>query len=164
MNSFKSYVKSGKVKKKTPDPEEAKALLQQAEERLEYLQNIKISEKTAKFVFEAAYEATREAAQSLMALQGLKPYSHEATVCFAKEYYSFNDEEIALFDHFRKLRADSIYRAVKILVQDAQESVEFSRKFVEKVKCFHSQIPGKGDTSCPPTNQPADSPETREKS
>ena len=139
MNSFDNYIKAGKVKKKTPDPEEAKALLQQASDRLEYTQEKKITEKNAKFVFENAYEAAREAAQSLMSSKGFKPYSHEATVVFVKEHYSFSDNEISLFDHFRKLRADSIYRAVKIVEKDAQECVEFSRKFVEKVKSFPAQ-------------------------
>lgn len=137
MDSFNNYVKAGKVKKKTPDPEESKALLQQAQDRLDYLQDKKIIEKTAKFVFEDAYEASREAAQSLMSLAGFKPYSHEATVCFVKEYYNFAEDEIALFDHFRKLRADSIYRAVKIMEKDAQECLAFSITFVEKVKSLH---------------------------
>ena len=144
MDSFNNYVKSGKVKKKTLDPEEAKALLQQANDRLEYTQEKKITEKNAKFVFEGAYEAAREAAQSLMSLKGYKPYSHEATVIFVKEHYEFSDEEISLFDYFRKLRADSIYRAVKIVEKDAQECVEFSKKFVAKVKYFSQIAMGSG--------------------
>ena len=140
MDSFNNYVKAGKVKKKTPDPEEAKALLQQAKDRLEFTQEKKCTEKNAKFVFEQAYEAAREAAQSLMSIKGYKPYSHEATVSFVKEHYDFSDDEIHLFDHFRKLRADSIYRAVKIVERDAQECVEFSKKFVEKVESFYSKI------------------------
>lgn len=140
MNSFNNYIKSGKVKKKTPDPEEAQALLQQASDRLEYTQEKNITKKNAKFVFENTYEAAREAAQSLMSFKGFKPYSHEATVRFVKEYYQFSDEEISLFDHFRKLRADSIYRAVKIMEKDAQECLTFSITFVEKVKSLHHKF------------------------
>jgi hypothetical protein len=61
INSFANYLKTGKVKKKTADPEEGKALLNQAEDRLEYIKGKEITAKTAKFVFEDAYEAVREA-------------------------------------------------------------------------------------------------------
>ncbi len=136
--AFEQYLKSGKVKKKTPDQQEAQALLQQAQERLEYIKNQKIDEKNAKFIFEAAYEAMREAAQSLMSLQGYKPYSHEATVSFIEMISIFNQEDIFQFDHFRKLRSDSVFRAVKIILTDAKESVQFAEKFISQVKIVFS--------------------------
>ena len=55
MNPFNYYVQAGKVKKKTPDPEEAQALLQQASDRLEYTQEKNISGKKAKFLFYNTY-------------------------------------------------------------------------------------------------------------
>lgn len=96
---FQRYVDNGKVKKKTPDPEEAESLLQQAEERLMFVKDNKINQKTAKFILENCYEAAREAAQSLMSREGFKPYSHEGIISFVKEYYDFSEEEINLFDH-----------------------------------------------------------------
>lgn len=98
---FKEYLNLGKVKQKTPDPEEAAALLQQAQERILFAQEKKITEKAAKFVLEQAYEAIREAVQSLMSKQGFKPYSHEATVSYLPAFYSsdFTQEEIHLFDY-----------------------------------------------------------------
>ena len=60
ISSFGHYVKTGKVKKKTPDPEEGKALLNQAQDRLEYIKGKEITAKTAKFVFEDAYEALQK--------------------------------------------------------------------------------------------------------
>lgn len=129
-------MKSGKVKNKTIDPEEARALLEQAEDRLEFIKNNKVTDKSAKFIFEAAYEAIRESAQSLMSMKGHKPYSHEATISFVKENHDFTEEEIAKFDYFRKLRADSVYRAVTIVEDDAKECLEFAKKFVGKVKGF----------------------------
>ena len=77
INSFENYLKLGKVKRKTPDYEEAKALFEQSKERMEYIKLRDINQKTSKFVLQDSYEAVREAAQSLMSIRGFKPYSHE---------------------------------------------------------------------------------------
>jgi hypothetical protein len=73
-----------------------------------------------------------------MSIHGYKPYSHETTIAFVKEYYSehFNEEDISLFDRFRKLRADSAYRAVPIASGDANAWLIFA----EKVKKIVGQI------------------------
>ena len=73
INSFENYVKLGKVKRKIPDREEAKALLEKAKNRIEYAKSRKTSSGTAQFVLEDSYEAMREAAQSLMSMKGFKP-------------------------------------------------------------------------------------------
>ena len=78
INSFENYLKLGKVKRKTPDFEEAKALFTQSKERMEYTQLKDINQKTSKFVLQDSYEAAREAAQSLMSIHGFKPYQKEA--------------------------------------------------------------------------------------
>tara|TARA_Y100000031_G_C8193799_1_gene372698 strand:+ start:104 stop:535 length:432 start_codon:yes stop_codon:yes gene_type:complete len=133
---FEDYLVRGKVKRKTPDPEEAKALFKQAQERMEYILLRKLDPTIARFVFQDAYEATREAAQALMSLQGFKPYSHEATISFIKKFYSncFSDEDVALFDHFREIRNSSVYRAVQVLEEDAKEAIYFAKKFLERVE------------------------------
>ena len=136
LNSFKNYLALGKVRRKTPDPEEAKALLDKAQDRLEYIKGKNINAKTAKFVLEDSYEAVREAAQALMSVEGFKPYSHEATISFIKEFYGtvFSEEDIHLFDHFRQLRNDSIYKAINIMEADAKSSLVFARQFIKKTK------------------------------
>ncbi len=134
MLSFENYLKFGKIKKKTPDPEESKALFHKAQDRLEYIRNRNVNAKIAKFVFEDAYDAIRESAQALMSAKGFKPYSHEATISFVKKFYKehFNEEEISDFDYFRKLRNDSVYRAVEISKEDAEAAVNFANMFIEK--------------------------------
>lgn len=138
INSFENYLKIGKVKKKTPDYEEAKALFKQSRERMEYTKLKNINNKTAKFVLQDSYEAVREAAQSLMSIHGFKPYSHEATISFIKEFYGgrFSEEELHKFDHFRRLRNNSVYRAVQILEDDAKFSILFAKMFIQKVQPF----------------------------
>lgn len=136
INSFENYLKIGKVKRKTPDYEEAKALFQQSKERMEYIKLKDINSKTAKFVLQDSYEAAREAAQSLMSIRGFKPYSHEATISFIKKFYNenFSEEDIHKFDHFRQLRNNSVYKAAIVVEGDARASILFSKKFIEKVQ------------------------------
>jgi hypothetical protein len=100
INSFDIYLKSGKVKKQAPSHEAANALLEKAKLRIEYSKGKQVTDKTAQFVLEDAYEGAREAAQSLMALKGYKPYSHEATIGFVRAFHSasFSEEEIYAFD------------------------------------------------------------------
>lgn len=136
INSFENYLKVGKVKRKTPDYEEAKALFEQSKERIEYIKLKDINQRTAKFVLQDSYEAVRESAQSLMSIEGFKPYSHEATISFIKKFHggNFSEEEIYKFDHFRQLRNNSVYKAAKVMEDDARSSVLFAKKFIQKVQ------------------------------
>ena len=136
INSFDNYLKLGKAKRKTPDFEEAKSLLKKAESRLSYIKTRETNEKTAQFILEDSYEGIRESAQALMSIKGFKPYSHEATISFIKEFYSssFNEGEIRKFDRFRILRNDSVYSAKPINSEDAKTSFLFAIDFINKVK------------------------------
>jgi len=135
ISSFNHYIQTKKVKRKTPDPEEAKALLQQAQERLTYAASKTFNDKTAKFVLEEAYEAMREAIQSLMSAKGFKPYSHEATISFLKEFYNdiFSEEESNKLDYFRNLRNDSVYKAAPITKEEAKAILSFAPPFIKKI-------------------------------
>ena len=136
LNLFKDYLKQGQVKKKTPDPEEAKALFKQSQDRIEYIQNKDINEKAAKFILQDSYESLRETAQSLMSIKGFKPYSHEATIAFIKEFYSdnFSEEEIYKFDYFRQLRNNSVYKAAEVSKEDAENLLAFTKHVIKKVQ------------------------------
>ena len=136
MHSFGNYLKLGKVKKKTPDIEESKSLINKAVNRLKYAKLKKIDKDTAAFILEDSYEAARESAQSLMSIKGYKPYSHEATIAFLKDSYrdNFNESEIHDFDRFRQLRNDSVYKAVMINEYDAKQCIDFSEKIIQKIK------------------------------
>ncbi len=136
INSFENYLKQGRAKRKTPDSEEAKALFENSIERLRYVNSKNIKESNPRFVLEDSYEAAREAAQSLMSLKGFKPYSHEATISFIREFYKqvFGEEDINKFDHFREVRNNSVYHAVKVPPEEAALCLSFASKFIEKIR------------------------------
>ena len=138
INKFDNYLKLGNVKRKTPDAEEARALYNKAKNRLEYIKLKEINDKTAQFVLEDSYQAIRESAQALMSVKGFKPYSHEATISFVKDFYNtnFSEEELRKFDRFRQLRNDSVYPAKKVTYEDAQECLLFAKSFIDKIKAL----------------------------
>ena len=136
INSFDNYMRLGKIKRKTPDIEESRALKEKSMERLKYVMDRKIDEKIAKFVLEDSYDAIREAAQSLMSASGFKPYSHEATISFIVKYFSeaFTEEDIIKFDQFRIMRNNSVYNASEITKSQAESCLRFAIDFIDKVK------------------------------
>ena len=91
IQPFEWYLKLGKAKKKTPDTEEAHALLTKAQKRVNYIERQTLTSDSAQFIFEDTYEALREASQSFMSIHGYKPYSHEATISFLHECQSKTD-------------------------------------------------------------------------
>ena len=136
INSFSYYLDKALVKRQSPNPEESKALLDKAKRRLVYIQKQKITPEQAAFIFEDAYEVLREAAQSLMAIQGFKPYSHEATISFLKEKFSqyFIDEDIYSFDRFRQIRNNAVYSAAPVEEEDVRDCVRHAEKMIIKIE------------------------------
>ncbi len=132
---FSYYLENRKIKKKTPDPEEGKALLSKAKQRLTYVKSQELTEMSCDFLFEDAYETAREAAQSLMSLKGYKPYSHEGTIAFIGEFFSnFSKEELNNFDRFRLMRHSLAYGGKDILLEEAKEAIEFASGFLKKIE------------------------------
>lgn len=130
IDTFAAYLRQGKVKRMTPDPEEGRALLRKARLRLNSIPE----RRDATFVLEDAYEAVREAAQSLMSSRGFKPYSHEATISFLREISVLREGDLHILDRFRKLRHDSVYRAIPVHESDAAACVAFAQAMLRKIE------------------------------
>lgn len=125
MRSFKEFVEEEKVRKGSPDPAEARSLFEQANDRMNDLAALPLTEKNASFRFEDAYEVLREALQSFLSLEGYKPYSHEAIVSFAFEKQLLLESEMWRFDRYREIRNDINYKAKRIGVEEAKEIIAF---------------------------------------
>jgi hypothetical protein len=98
IERFQYYIDEGLVREIAPNKAMARALIEKAFSRSEYVEAQEINDQTASFIFEDIYEALREAGQSLMALQGYRPYSHEALISFLKEYFNFTNSDISTLD------------------------------------------------------------------
>lgn len=73
-----------------------------------------------------------------MSIKGYKPYSHEAIISFVRDFHKeFSEEEINKFDQFRLLRNDSEYRAIPVLIEDAESCLKLAKDFITKIKLIH---------------------------
>jgi transposase-like protein len=103
-------------------------------QRMNFIKIQKIDVSVSTFIFEDIYECIREATQSLMSIDGYKPYSHEALISFLKEFYKFDESDITTFDRYRILRNNCIYRAAKVSPEVCKESLRFLEEFLPKIK------------------------------
>lgn len=136
---FNYYLKKKLIKRSKGSASEAQALLKRAKARMEYVENQEIKEDNAVFIFEDIYEALREAIQSLLAVKGYKPYSHEALVAFMKEFYQkeFTTQEIETFNRYRIIRNNIVYRASSIDAKEAEKALQYVKKMISKIGEIH---------------------------
>ncbi len=140
IKPFEFYKKKNFVRKGIPNPDIAGSLLEKAELRLERIKNEKVEEKMSSMVFEDVYELIREASQSLMELNGFKPYSHEALISFLIEYKMLSIDKINILDNYRVLRNNSVYKAEKISIDKCKESLTFAIKILPEIREKFSEI------------------------
>ena len=131
MNEFKYYVNEGKVKKREQDKELAKSLLNDARQRAEKTKMLDVN-TFSKMIFENIYDALRDLLDALLAIDGYKSYSHEASIAYLKKY-KIEDSVIVELDNFRFRRNASKYYGKEIPVEDANEITDFYNKYSEKI-------------------------------
>lgn len=135
IKEFQYYLNNNLAKKASTDKGEAEALINKAEGRLEFsIKARELNENTAPYIFEDIYECLREAAQSLMSLEGYKPYSHEALISFLKEFFDFPESYTASFNRYRILRNKTVYRGEKVSAEICKQSLNFLIDFLPKLK------------------------------
>jgi len=136
MKDFDFYFNEGKVKRQNQDKELAKSLIDDAKERIEKAVKLDIA-FFSKIVFENVYDALRNILDALLAVEGYKSYSHEASIAYLKKH-GFEDSIIEEIDSFRFKRNSSKYYGKDVSEEDAKEIINFyhkhSKKIIEIVK------------------------------
>ena len=130
MNDFEFYFKDGKVKKQIQDTELARSLLNDAKQRFNKMIQLDVN-KFSKIIFENVYDALRGILDSLLAADGYKSYSHEASIAYLKKY-DVEDSLLKELDDFRYKRNSSKYYGKDIPVDDALTIIDFYKKYSEK--------------------------------
>lgn len=131
MNDFDFYLKEGKVKKQKPDLELAKSLLNDANDRFAKMTQLNV-ENFSKIIFENIYDAIRAVLDALLAADGYKSYSHEASIMYLQKYgvgYSILTE----LDDLRYKRNSSKYYGKEISSEDALAIISFYNNHSEKL-------------------------------
>ena len=106
VKEFEYFVRKGDVKKQKPDINLSKATFKESMERLEFSKSL-LNVKKSKYILENAYESMREAADSLLYIDGFKSFSHEASIIYLAKK-GFNEGDIMELDRFRKIRRNKI--------------------------------------------------------
>jgi uncharacterized protein (UPF0332 family) len=140
MKDFSIFLLDDSVKRQQPDKNLSEELARDCVERLAYAKASEITEKTAKYAYENVYEALREAADSILFLQGYKSSSHEATISFLQQFKELTPKEIADFDRMRVKRNGMKYYGKSCSVRDVEEVIKFSETLMKKLLEIRKKI------------------------
>ena len=110
IDNFEEYIERGKIRKENKDPSQGRSLLKRSKSKFETMEKLGINEETATDYLENIYEACKMLLQSVIAVEGLKPYSHEAVIAYAIDELDLGMINANTLNRYRKLRNDISYR------------------------------------------------------
>lgn len=131
MRPFEHYLAENMVKCMSPDPHLGEALHADATSRLSDAKELDPA-RFSKIVFETCYDALRDLMDSLLAIDGFKSYSHQASIAYLSEY-RFDESDIYTLDHFRHIRNASKYYGRSIPPETAHEILSFTEAFASNI-------------------------------
>ncbi len=131
MTTFQDFIKSGHVRKTSPDPSLLKSLLATAETDLLFLDPLEINANSARKIISNYYDTLRSIIEALAAKEGFKVYSHEAFTYFLQEK---NEQLLAeKFDRYRKIRNKINYYGKEISLEEAKEYKEEIKRTINEL-------------------------------
>lgn len=126
------------VKKRTPNPEEAKSLYKMSEIRLEDNDRRERTEENISLIVETYWEVHKQLITALLNLKGYKSYSQDCLISFLEKFYDFRGDELELMDQLRRLRNDIDYRGEFLdkdyLDRNEEQIEETIEKLEEKIE------------------------------
>ena len=132
MKNFNYYITEGKVKKSFTDIELAKSLIKDALERKKIIPLLDVK-LMPKIVYENAYDVIRDLLDAILAIDGYKSYSHEASISYLKNY-NFDEIMMLKIDGFRYERNSSKYYGKGVSIEMARDITDFLDIFIHSVK------------------------------
>ena len=131
MKPFEIFLNGKDVKKTSMNIVLAKALIQDMKTRIKENWDLDEKEKT-KTIFESVYEAIRCFCDALLAINGFKSYSHEASISYLLKK-NFDVAMVQKLDDFRFKRNGSKYYGRTITLEDVKDIKDFYIKIKEKI-------------------------------
>ena len=132
VKDFGFFLKKGDVKGQSPDKNLAYSTFKESLERIDFAKQL-LHKAKPKYVLENAYEAMREAADSILYLKGFKSFSHEASIAYLLKE-GFNEKDILEFDRFRRIRNGIKYYGKDCDLSDAEQAIHLADKIISKIK------------------------------
>ena len=132
VKDFEFFLKKGDVKRQSPDKNLAYSTFKESLERIDFAKQL-LHKAKPKYVLENAYEAMREAADSVLYNKGFKSFSHEASIVYLLKE-GFNEKEIIEFDRFRRIRNGIKYYGKGCDSSDAEQAIQLADRIISKIK------------------------------
>ena len=130
MISFEYYLDKGDVKKVRKDIALAKSLMSNLLEREKIV--LRYNLKDALVIYENLYDCLRGMCDALLALDGYKSYSHQASITYLRKC-GFDEVFVKKLDDFRFKRNSSKYYGKGLTEDDAKDIKEFYLKHKDKL-------------------------------
>ncbi|HLD87017.1 MAG TPA: hypothetical protein VJB12_03050 [Candidatus Nanoarchaeia archaeon] len=137
MRDFGRFLKEGKVRRGEKDAMLATSLVQMAEQDLEFLRPLRITEISARRIVSNYYDVMRSLLEAMAALDGYKVYSHEAFTDYLDEVKG--EQRLSeRFDRLRKIRNGINYYGKSITIEEAEE---LALEMIALISAIRSKLP-----------------------
>src|SRR3990167_837765 len=138
MKSFEEFVKSGKVKKQTPNMHRALSIVKEAEGKRDFLEislkNIPPEKMNANFIADSCYDILIELIRAKMLIDGYNSgSSHEAEVSYLGNL-GFSESDIRFMDDLRYYRNGTKYYGTVLSKDYSDKVLEFMKKLYPKLR------------------------------
>lgn len=131
MKDFEYFIDNRDVRKASKDLALVKSLFREMEGRIERAFKLDLNE-FSKEIFENIYDALRGFCDALLALEGYKSYSHEASISFLLKK-GFDIAFVLELDSFRLKRNSSKYYTTPVTKEEAKAIILFYQENKEKI-------------------------------
>jgi len=125
---FEDFIEKGLVRKTSKDKSLVRALLQNSKKDIEFLNGLKINEKSVRKIMTNFYDVLRSILEAVSVIKGYKIYSHEAYIYFLKK---IKENLLAIkFDRFRRIRNSINYYGKDISIEETKENIYEIKKMI----------------------------------
>ncbi len=126
---FKDFIKNGVVRTASKDEILAKSLLKTTKKDLEFLNSLKLNDKSSRKLMSNYYDILRSILEAISSLKGYKIYSHKAFTYFLKE---IKEDLISIkFERFRKIRNKINYYGKDVSIKETHENIKEIKSIIK---------------------------------
>ncbi|MBI2040671.1 MAG: hypothetical protein HYT16_01080 [DPANN group archaeon] len=122
---IEQLVRSDQLRKRFPDKEKIKSILESAETNMRIVKGVLPTEDSATLIFRETYESVRQLGDAKWWLLGYEPRNHEVSLEILKDMDIKERTKLNHVMRFKSIRNDANYRGFKISLVLAKEILEF---------------------------------------
>ena len=119
------------IRKSSFDPEKYKSIIETAEERMEFINSLKVNEKNISFIFENYYEVIKELLVAFMLKEGMRSKNHQCLFTFFLRKNPVYEAEVNLISQMSYLRNRLDYYGERV---DYHYFIENNKSFEKIIK------------------------------